>query len=87
MENNEQYVKGLTPAVKVKTPAGPLAVTECADPDYPGIYVTLECGGYEHTVAVIEYDAVKKELQIVNYANLAQDEPTSIEVIRNKDTQ
>lgn len=87
MENNEQYVKGLTQVLQVETPAGVLVVKEVADDDYPGVYVNLLYGGYEHIIAVVEYDAVKKEVQIVNYADLSQDEPTAIEVLRNKDVQ
>jgi hypothetical protein len=82
MEGKNENTK-VAQAIEVETPDGTLIATICGSADdYPGISVSLRSGGEERIVSVVEYDNVKNGVQIVNYADSEQDEPTSIEVLR-----
>ena len=76
--------------VYAQTPVGLIAARTSADPDFPGVRVTLKGQSVNSTFAKdamdicwVEYDTEKNELRIIVYGDGNEEEPTDTIVIRN----
>lgn len=79
VEQAVERVRTFDGAITVNTPIGVITVCKKADPDYPGVCVTLlNTNGIEIDLVDIEYEQIKEVIQTVVYANAEKDEPTVI---------